>query len=218
MLFLIVQFKIFYMLKNPIQKMLAFISIGLMYFLSFGAFAQNIEENLTSVISVRAPVWTEELGEVPLDQYTREELAQMVRDFWTPERMRNAIPAEIPVIDSTKKPYIHKFLSLAQEISEIVVSEPVSPKIKYSKKYSVKSSTSLTPSPATGMIFYYNHVKNTYHSCTGSAINSTSERIVATAGHCVYNGKTHQWHFKERLEFRCSICNYRDQSSWISRG
>jgi len=38
--------------------------------------------------SARAPVWTPELGEVDLDQYTLEELAQIVRDYWTPERMR----------------------------------------------------------------------------------------------------------------------------------
>jgi len=45
--------------------------------------------------SARAPVWTEELGEVNLDQYTREELDRMVRDYWTAERTRTTIPVDI---------------------------------------------------------------------------------------------------------------------------
>jgi|GEM_PF-1920329 len=45
--------------------------------------------------SARAPVWTEELGEVNLDQYTREELDRMVRDYWTAERIRTTIPVDI---------------------------------------------------------------------------------------------------------------------------
>jgi len=35
-------------------------------------------------------LWTPELGEVQVDQYTDAELRKMMDDFWTPERMRNA--------------------------------------------------------------------------------------------------------------------------------
>jgi len=60
-------------------------------------------EEPSGVISVRAPVWTDELGEVDLDQYTREELAQMVRDYWTPERIRNTIPLDLPSPDGVQR-------------------------------------------------------------------------------------------------------------------
>jgi len=49
-------------------------------------------------IGIIAPVWTPELGEVPPGKYSMEERAEMVRKFWTPERMRNAIPAPMPTI------------------------------------------------------------------------------------------------------------------------
>jgi len=66
--------------------------IGLLCCLGFISIAYAQHRDSEKVISVRSPVWTEELGEVPLEKYTEKELAKMVRDFWTPERMRKVIP------------------------------------------------------------------------------------------------------------------------------
>jgi len=182
------------MFRKRIRNIIVSMVTVLMYSLGLSSFAQSTERNPLPVVSARAPVWTEELGEVPLDRYTREELAQMVRDYWTPERMRSATPTEIPIIHHFQQTRIYEFPLLTQEIPETVLSQPASINQKHPKKYTAKSSESLTPSPVTGIIFYRDPVAGKNYSCTGSAVNSTSKRIVATAGHCVNNGTTHQWH------------------------
>jgi len=74
--------------------------------------------------SARAPVWTDELGEVDLDQYTSEELAQMVRDFWTPERMKNAVPVELPSADGMPPPLQAGADAAAQDDDPVLVCVP----------------------------------------------------------------------------------------------
>jgi len=61
---------------------------------------------MADVGSARAPVWTEALGEVQLDQYTPEERAQMVRDYWTAERIRTAIPVDIALPEDSVRTLI----------------------------------------------------------------------------------------------------------------
>lgn len=41
-------------------------------------------------------------------------------------------------------------------------------------------------SATVGRVFFYNPVDKKNHSCSGSALNSTSKRLVITAGHCVF--------------------------------
>jgi len=57
----------------------------------------------SEVVEIKSAVWTEELGEVSLDQYTHAELAQMVDDYWTDERIRNATPLESLMPDCSAK-------------------------------------------------------------------------------------------------------------------
>jgi len=45
--------------------------------------------------SASAPVWQDGIGEIAADRHTPEELAQMMRDYWTIERMRSAVPVDI---------------------------------------------------------------------------------------------------------------------------
>jgi len=76
------------------------VDLSKIFLLDFNQFSQSERDQLFSQLpdcdtsrfvvpdtfdggSARAPVWTDELGEVDLDQYTREELDQMVRDYWT---------------------------------------------------------------------------------------------------------------------------------------
>jgi len=48
------------------------------------------KSNLSKDGIPQGKLWTPELGEVQVDQYTDAELRKMMDDFWTPERMRNA--------------------------------------------------------------------------------------------------------------------------------
>jgi len=68
---------------------------GFFYTLPLLISVVHAENKYPTTVAVRAPVWTEEMGKVPLNHYTREELANMVRDFWTPERMKKAIPVKM---------------------------------------------------------------------------------------------------------------------------
>jgi len=52
----------------------------------------------SGTLAARAPVWSEKLGEVSLERHSAEELAAMIDEYWTPERMRAAIPVDMGVL------------------------------------------------------------------------------------------------------------------------
>jgi len=74
--------------------------VGVLCSLTFSSWAGDGDKN-GATLSARAPVWTEALGEVQFDQYTPKERAQMVRDYWTAERIRTAIPVDIALPDDS---------------------------------------------------------------------------------------------------------------------
>jgi len=87
-------------------------------------------------IGVLAPVWTPELGEVPPGKYSMEERAEMVRKFWTPERMRNAIPAPMPTIseEDLQRVETPSPEDMARhEIPLTILAEPVLPAVQYKR-------------------------------------------------------------------------------------
>jgi len=49
--------------------------------------------------SAKAPIWTPELGEVDSSQYTTEEWAQIVGDYWASGQLQEVKPKEWPVIE-----------------------------------------------------------------------------------------------------------------------
>jgi len=163
---------------------------GLLCAFGLGSPVQAQDKDST-VVSARAPVWTPELGEVPLDKYTREELSEMVRNYWTPERMRSAIPREVKVSKEFTKNTRKDFGDVYQETSEIVLSEPALPK-KLIDESNFNSITNY--GTANGKVFFYDPVKDKHYSCSGAAINSSSKRIVATAAHCVHDGPDGSWY------------------------
>jgi len=84
-------------------------------------------------VGVIAPVWTEELGAVSPDEYTLQERAEMVRKFWTPERMRNAIPAPMPSIseEDLQRMETPSPEDMARhEIPAVRLAEPVLPAVQ----------------------------------------------------------------------------------------
>jgi len=147
---------------------------------------------LKETVVVRAPVWTEKLGNVSLDDYTREELSAMVREYWTPERMRNAIPADMPVLKWEMGDALHNhILQHDGEEPLTLVTEPMLPIVvdgfpglNRSKSGSAASLYSAT----NGKIFFREAGTNLNKVCSGAAINSSSKRLVATAAHCVHGG------------------------------
>jgi len=161
--------------------LLGSILFPLLFLLSGNGYAQMIDqEKLTR--GARAPVWTEELGEVPLDQYTPEEIKKMVRDYWTPERMKNATPADIIVSDDN-------FQKLMRTQGDWFEEEPFTPITLAAGRISGKASA------PNGKVFYRNALTGVTYSCSGSAVNSISKRLVSTAAHCIHGGGLYgTWH------------------------
>jgi len=153
----------------------------LLFIISINGYAQVVDRgNLTK--SVRAPVWAEELGEVSLDEYTPEELKKMVHDYWTPERMRNAIPADVLSLDD--------FSQLLLQNQDVWIGEQQFVPVTFAALRA--SGEAGAPN---GRVFYRNVTDGENYSCSGSAINSSSKRLVATAGHCIHGGGLNKtWH------------------------
>jgi len=136
-------------------------------------------EKRPAPVRTRMPVWTEELGEVDLNRYTEEELDRMVNNFWTPERMRSAIPMEPIVLAEAidRMPFTEEGLSPSNLLTpEMTLMEPAFP---------LNNTSKARPN---GKVFFWDQIKNEAYVCSGSAINGDTKRLVATAGHCVHGG------------------------------
>lgn len=150
--------------------------------------------------AVPAPLSPEVENSASIEDYTQEELDQFggdprVIEYWTPERMANAIPVETPAAPNTDTEAPESIdPDYTSEADEEVVVEPTE-----------ATDSHLYPSPAApppvtnftatnGKVFYQNATNGRNYVCSGSAINSGSKRLVSTAGHCVHGGPGGIWH------------------------
>jgi len=139
-------------------------------------------------VAARMPVWTEELGKVALENYSLEELAAMVQEYWTPERMRNAIPADMSVPDFRQRSGWAQERLVRPEVPWTLVTKPVPPAMPLAR-FALKAGSPTTNIPITsGKVFFKNTVTSQDMECSAVAVNSNSKRLVATAGHCVHGG------------------------------
>jgi len=183
------------LIKKTFRNLSIFI-FGILHFLGFVNFLHAQERNSENVVSARGPVWTEELGDVPLDKYTREELSAMIRNYWTPERMKNAVPADTLISKDVAERGAWKGDDSVEVTPKVVLSKPVASKSV--KKYGNNKNFPNIPmnqGTANGKIFYRIAGTNIDKWCSGSAVNSSSRRLVATAAHCVHGGGPEgTWH------------------------
>jgi len=160
---------------------------------AFGEEAGNMRLSAETV-AARGPVWTEELGDVPLDKYTLKELAAMVREFWTPERMRNAIPADNTIpMDVFLRENLASDRFIFPEVPLTTLAEPMLPTVPHNQFF-LKSGATPNFSIANGKVFYLDQSDGEIHECSGAALSGVSMRLVATAGHCVHGGPGKTWH------------------------
>ena len=109
----------------------------------------------------------------------------IVAAYWTPERMKSAIPADTPTSTAEVDRQIDE---LKQQVS---ANEPLTD----GSSPVAATSTTITPQAAppvtnfsktNGKVFFHNQTDGKDYVCSGSSINSDSKRLVVTAGHCVY--------------------------------
>ncbi|GLY33588.1 hypothetical protein [Kineosporia sp. NBRC 101731] len=139
--------------------------------------------------STAAPLYVD--GEVRSgDNDLGDEGSSAVLDYWTDEQMAEAIPAEVPETDEEVRAEIENREALEKDGPE-VVSDPV----EGTDTTSDRKATDVTNfSRTNGKVFYRNATDGKNYVCSGSAVNSASQRLVATAAHCVHGGPGGAWH------------------------
>lgn len=117
----------------------------------------------------------------------------IVASYWTPERMKNAMPADTPT--STAE--------VDRQFDELKQQASANESLTDGSSPVAATSTTITPQAAppvtnfsktNGKVFYYNQADGKDYVCSGSSINSDSKRLVVTAGHCVYGAPGNEWH------------------------
>lgn len=154
----------------------------------------------STTTAVRAPVTNPDTGQTytPTSTASRAELNAKGGDpavtaYWTPERLKNALPADTPTSTAEVDKKVTELEQHASADEPLTVgSSPVA-----------AVSTTITPQAAppvtnfsktNGKVFYHNQTDGKDYVCSGSSINSDSKRLVVTAGHCVYGGPGNEWH------------------------
>ncbi|MFT3942557.1 MAG: hypothetical protein QM705_01840 [Ancrocorticia sp.] len=134
----------------------------------------------------------------PSVKYTRAQLDRIggdprIVEYWTPERMANAIPLDgprtSPALDAKA---VATALQAVPEVAEKSVAEAATAD-SVAGIAPLASAVNKT-SRKNGKVFFRDARDGKDYVCSGAAINSASKRLVATAGHCVHGGKGGTWH------------------------
>ena len=97
--------------------------------------------------------------------------------YWTAEKLRNAIPADLPSGDTAGT-------QAKQGTSSGIASRPVA-------ALRGKLANDAVPSTA-GKLFFTDNGLN--YVCSASTINNGYKNLIITAGHCVHSGQGGAWH------------------------
>ncbi|WP_344028831.1 hypothetical protein [Streptomyces luteireticuli] len=108
--------------------------------------------------------------------------AAQVERFWTPQRMRDAIPLQIP------DPPAAQSREAAAPGARAGSIPPAAPAAS-----SPAARAGLTENLTVGKVYFTKPSDGLQYQCSASAINSPSRQMVITAGHCVHEGKGGQW-------------------------
>jgi len=99
--------------------------------------------------------------------------------YWTAEKMRTAIPADLPGDRTPSAQAVP-----ATDSSPAIASRPVAP-------LGNKALNDAVPSTAGKVFFSYNGLN---YVCSAATINNNYKNLIITAGHCVHSGQGGGWH------------------------
>ena len=116
-----------------------------------------------------------------------------VTAYWTPERLKNAIPADTPASTARVNKQVNELERRASSDKPLTIGS--SPVAATSTKITPQAAPPVTNfSKTNGKVFFHNQSDGKDYVCSGSSINSSSKRLVVTAGHCVYGAPGNKWH------------------------
>ncbi|WP_343952461.1 hypothetical protein [Nonomuraea longicatena] len=158
---------------------------------SAGSTATSSANSPSEAVTVPAPVSSDVAQEVTRTGKSR---SAAIQAYWTEKRMREAIPVSAapstvtPQSPSADAPAtLHKVEPVAPSSPQSLDHRKAGPS---TKDIGVQVNASIT----VGKIFYRNAVDGLNYVCSGASVNSSSRRLVSTAGHCVHGGGGRNWH------------------------
>lgn len=105
--------------------------------------------------------------------------ARNVEEYWTPERMRNAIPV------TSDETGAGRSSGVAEQPSGPLGSTPAAGPVGMRAK--------LVETSVAGKVFFTKPSDGKNYVCSASALNSGSKQMAITAGHCVHEGNGGAW-------------------------
>ncbi|BCW66122.1 peptidase [Arthrobacter sp. NicSoilB4] len=106
-------------------------------------------------------------------------------EYWTKERMRNAIPGDVLADRAMQKGANSKAVNRPAEAGAPSTVESQAPSLQ-AKEVAPKANASETPVKHIGKVFFTLGGAN--YVCSGNSVSSTNKSTVSTAGHCVNEG------------------------------
>lgn len=106
-------------------------------------------------------------------------------DYWTPERMRNAVPGDVLADKAMKRNGKAAAAKGPAETGAPSKVEAAAPKLQ-SQALQTKTNASENPVPHIGKVFFT--LGGTNYVCSGNSVSSANKSTVTTAGHCVNEG------------------------------
>lgn len=111
----------------------------------------------------------------------------IVTAYWTPERMKSAIPTDTPTSTTEVNRQIDELEQPA--LADEPVTDGSSPVTAILNAITPQAVTPVTNfSKTNGKVFFRNQTDGKDYVCSGASVNSRSKRLVVTAGHCVHGG------------------------------
>ncbi|MGY0059512.1 trypsin-like serine peptidase [Streptomyces sp. LZ34] len=106
--------------------------------------------------------------------------AKTLADYWTPERMKKAIPLDRAIKAKADT------AGVAKPTGEPGTTMPA-------RGPAGTVSPLITESAAVGKVFFTDPSDGLDYACSASALNSASKQMLLTAGHCVHEGSGGTW-------------------------
>ncbi|WP_116022934.1 trypsin-like serine peptidase [Thermomonospora umbrina] len=144
-----------------------------------------------AIEAVQAPVSTDVRSSMTERSLSAD---QAIKAYWTPERMRNAIPVKAPRRTTGAPSTAPEGTPNEAPPAAPAVSAADRVKRSPARGTVAGSDDDVSASTAVGKVFFRNAVDGRNYVCSAGTVNSNSKRLVSTAGHCVHGGAGGAWH------------------------
>jgi V8-like Glu-specific endopeptidase len=116
--------------------------------------------------------------------------------YWTPQRMRDAIPADKVDVKPSTPAEKGSPTGTAAELAAPAKGQVAANRVAGTTSPPVAQ---VYATPTVGKVFFHDESDGKNYVCSGSTINNPAANMVSTAGHCVHHGNGGKWHSQWRF-------------------